>query len=69
VLLLKAIRQVERHRSMPFIVVTGNANPKDVIAARKAGVDRYILKPYSLATLRQQLEAALGPMPWSVGAL
>jgi len=68
VLLLKAIRQVERHRRMPFIVVTSNGNPRDVIAARRAGVDRYILKPYSLATLRQQLETVLGPMPWSVGA-
>jgi two-component system chemotaxis response regulator CheY len=67
VLLLKAIRQVERHRQMPFIVVTANNAPRDVIAARKAGVDRYILKPYSLATLRQQLETVLGPMPWSAG--
>ena len=65
VLLLKAIRQVERHRRMPFIVVTANNNPRDVIAARKAGVDRYILKPYSLATLRQQMETVLGPMLWS----
>lgn len=67
-LLLKAIRQVERHRLMPFVVVTANRIPKDVIAARNAGVDRYILKPYSLATLRQQLETVLGPMTWGASA-
>jgi two-component system chemotaxis response regulator CheY len=67
-LLLRAIRQVERHRRMPFIVVTANRNPKDVFAARNAGVDRYILKPYSLAILRAQLETVFGPMPWSTGA-
>ena len=65
--LLKAIRQVERHRRMPFIVVTANRNPKDVLAARSAGVDRYILKPYSLGILRTQLETVFGPMPWSTG--
>jgi len=62
--LLKAIQGVARHRSMPFIVVTGNRNPEDVVAARKAGVSRYILKPYSLATLREQLETVLDPMMW-----
>ena len=67
-LLLKAIREVERHRRMPFIVVTANRKPRDVLAARGAGVDRYILKPYSLAILRTQLETVFGPMSWSVGA-
>ena len=63
-LLLRAIRQVERHRSMPFVVLTANSNPRDVTAARDAGVSRYILKPYSLATLRKQLETVLGPITW-----
>ena len=68
-LLLKAIRQVERHRLMPFIILTGNRNPADVAAAAKAGVNRYVLKPYSLGTLRQQLETVLGPVSWDIGFL
>ncbi len=66
-LLLKAIRQVERHRQMPFVILSANANPKDVAAAAKAGVTRYILKPYSLGTLRQLLETVLGPVAWDIG--
>jgi len=63
-LLLKAIRFTERHKHVPFVVVTGNRNPSAVTAARDAGVNRYIVKPYSLATLRQQLETVLGPITW-----
>jgi len=63
-LLLKAIRFTERHKQVPFIVVTANRSPRDVTAARDAGVNRYILKPYSLGTLRQQLETVLGPITW-----
>ncbi len=63
-LLLKAMRFTERHKHVPFIVVTSHREPKDVFAARQAGVNRYILKPYSLATLRHQLETVLGPITW-----
>jgi len=64
-LLLRAIRTMPRHQLLPFVVVTANRDPAAVAAAKSAGVSRYVLKPYSLATLRRQLEHALGAMTWS----
>jgi len=64
-LLLRAIRTMPRHRALPFLVVTANRDPAAVTAAKHGGVSRYVLKPYSLATLRKQLEHALGAMTWT----
>jgi len=62
--LLRAIRTMPRHQALPFLVVTANRDPAAVAAAKQGGVSRYVLKPYSLAILRQQLEHALGAMTW-----
>ena len=60
--LLKMVRSNQKLGSVPFIMITGNNQSKDVFAAKQAGVTNYIMKPYNLATLRQRLEAAFGPL-------
>ena len=47
--LLQEVRQDKESRGLRFIMVTGNTNPKDVGAAKQAGVNGYIVKPYNLA--------------------
>ncbi|WP_420403842.1 response regulator [Nisaea sp.] len=52
---LKAVRR--NFPKMKFIMLTGNANKDFVIAARTAGVDAYIAKPFTPDQLKAKVEA------------
>src|SRR3982750_3335917 len=39
-----------------FIMVTAESKPWNVIAAKKAGVNNYIVKPFNAQTLKTQIE-------------
>lgn len=60
--LLKAVRADPRTRATPFVMVTAEAKTENVVAARQAGVNNYIIKPFNLAVLRQKLTAVLGEL-------
>jgi two-component system, chemotaxis family, chemotaxis protein CheY len=55
--LLCEIRRDEILKRTPFIMVTGEAKTENVIAARKAGVSNYIVKPFNAQTLKAKIEA------------
>ena len=57
--LLREVRADENLKRTPFLMVTGYAAPDDVLNAKEAGVDGYIVKPYNTATLQQKVEAVL----------
>lgn len=58
--LLHEIRRDESLRETPFIMITGNNQPENVIAAKKAGVSSYVVKPFNATTLKQRLESVFG---------
>jgi len=58
--LLKEVRSDEILKKTPFIMVTAESKTDNVIAAKKAGVNNYIVKPFNAATLKQKLSAVLG---------
>ena len=58
--LLKEIRADNQLKATPFIMVTAESKTDNVIAAKKAGVNNYIVKPFNAATLKQKLVAVLG---------
>ncbi len=58
--LLKAVRADERTKNVPFVMVTAEAKTENVIAARQAGCNNYIIKPFTLAVLKQKLTTVLG---------
>lgn len=58
--LLKEVRSDSQLKAMPFIMVTAESKTDNVIAAKKAGVNNYIVKPFNAATLKQKLSAVLG---------
>lgn len=60
--LLQKVREDNETKNIRFLMVTGNTAPEDVAAAKKAGVNGYVIKPYNLATLKQRLEGVLGPL-------
>lgn len=60
--LLQEVRRDQNLGQTPFIMVTGNIQPEQVSAAKKAGVNSYIAKPFNVVTLKQRLESVLGPL-------
>lgn len=58
--LLKEIRADERLGKTPFIMVTAESKTENVIAAKKAGVNNYIVKPFNAATLKSKIDAVFG---------
>jgi two-component system chemotaxis response regulator CheY len=55
--LLKHIRSDPDLSETPFIMVTAESKTENVIAARKAGVSNYIVKPFNAQTLQSKIEA------------
>ena len=59
--LLREVRSDPKLKPIPFIMVTAESKSENVIAAKKAGVSNYIVKPFNAATLKTKLEAVFGP--------
>ena len=55
--LLKAVRSDSATSKLPFIMVTAESKTENVVAAKKAGVNNYIVKPFNAATLKAKIEA------------
>ena len=60
--LLKAVRADPRTKTTPFVMITAEAKTENVVAARQAGVNNYIIKPFTLAVLKQKLTTVLGEL-------
>ena len=58
--LLKQVRADAALSQTPFIMVTAESRTEDVIAAKKAGVSDYIVKPFNARTLQGKIEAVFG---------
>ena len=58
--LLKEVRSDIRLKGTPFIMVTAESKTENVIAAKQAGVNNYIIKPFNAATLKQKISSVLG---------
>ena len=55
--LLQEVRADPELAALPFIMVTAESKTENVIAAKKAGVSNYIVKPFNAQTLRNKIEA------------
>jgi two-component system chemotaxis response regulator CheY len=55
--LLKVVRADPNMAKTPFIMITAESKTENVIAAKKAGVNNYIVKPFNAATLKTKIEA------------
>jgi len=58
--LLKEVRADQQLKTVPFIMVTAESKTENVVAAKKAGVNNYIVKPFNAATLKSKMQAVLG---------
>ena len=55
--LLRQVRADPDLGEVPFIMVTAESKTENVIAAKKAGVNNYIVKPFNAQTLKSKIEA------------
>lgn len=58
--LLKHVRSNDNTKTLPFILVTAETKTENIIAAKQAGVNNYIIKPFNSNTLKDKLVAVLG---------
>ncbi|MDD4616109.1 MAG: response regulator [Alphaproteobacteria bacterium] len=58
--LLKEVRADNALKPLPFIMITAESKTENVIAAKEAGVNNYIVKPFNAETLKQKIAAVLG---------
>jgi len=61
---LTLIRRIRSHwwtRSIPTIVISARVMPEEVEAARRAGADAFVSKPFSIPHLLGTINAALAP--------
>ena len=58
--LLKEVRADAKLKALPFLMITAESKPENVIEAKKAGVNNYIVKPFNADTLKTKLSSVLG---------
>lgn len=58
--LVKKVRVDARYADIPIIMVTTEGGKAEVITALKAGVNNYIIKPFTPQVLKEKLESVLG---------
>ncbi|REL26089.1 chemotaxis protein CheY [Thalassotalea euphylliae] len=54
--LLKAIRADENLAHIPVLLITAEAKKEQIVMAAQAGVNGYIVKPFTAATLKEKLD-------------
>ncbi len=57
---VKKIRAEDKYNDVPIIMVTTEGGKAEVITALKAGVNNYIVKPFTPQVLKEKLQAVLG---------
>jgi two-component system chemotaxis response regulator CheY len=54
--LLKAVRADDRLKNMPILMVTAEAKREQIVEAAQAGVNGYVVKPFTAAVLKEKIE-------------
>lgn len=58
--LLTAVRSDDALKQIPFVMVTAEAQKENIIQAVQAGVNNYVVKPFTTETITQKLEKVFG---------
>ncbi len=53
------LRSTPKYAKMPILMVTTRSVKDDIVEALKAGVNNYIVKPFTPATLKQKIDEVL----------
>lgn len=59
-LLQKCRASGDYKKTVPFVMITAESKPENVIKAKQAGVNNYIVKPFNADTLKKKLTSVIG---------
>ena len=59
---LRAMRACDSMKNIAFILLTGRADKELVTRAVQFGANNYLVKPFTVATLKQKIEQVVGPL-------
>ena len=54
--LLQKVREGGANAAVPFIMVTAESKTDNIVAARKAGVSNYLVKPFNQQSLKSKID-------------
>ncbi|MDX1252217.1 MAG: chemotaxis response regulator CheY [Gammaproteobacteria bacterium] len=54
--LLKAVRADQKLAKLPVLMVTAEAKREQIVEAAQAGVNGYVVKPFTAATLKEKID-------------
>ncbi|WP_250657676.1 chemotaxis response regulator CheY [Alkalimarinus coralli] len=54
--LLKAVRADDNLKGLPVLMVTAEAKRDQIVAAAQAGVNGYVVKPFTAAVLKEKID-------------
>ena len=57
---VRNVRSHTAHATLPVLMVTTNAAKDDIVEALRAGVNSYIVKPFTSDTIKEKLESIMG---------
>ncbi|MCD4715551.1 MAG: chemotaxis response regulator CheY [Desulfobacterales bacterium] len=58
--LLKQVRADDGLKDIPFVMITAEAKKENILAAVQAGVNNYVVKPFTAETISEKLEKVFG---------
>lgn len=56
---IKAVRAQSASKDVPVLMVTTNAAKDDIVEALRAGVNNYVVKPFTADTIKEKIDAVL----------
>ena len=56
---IRTVRSMPEIKDTPVLMVTTNAAKDDIVEALKAGVNSYVVKPFTPETMKEKIEAVL----------
>jgi two-component system, chemotaxis family, chemotaxis protein CheY len=57
---VKALRALPEGKGVPILMVTTRSVREDIVQAAQAGVNNYVVKPFTPQVLREKIDAVLG---------
>ena len=57
--LLKAVRASDKLKKLPVLMLTAEAKREQIVEAAQAGVNGYVIKPFTAATLKEKIDKIL----------
>lgn len=53
---IRALKGAPTNNDVPFVLITAEAKPENVVAAKQSGVSGYIVKPFSADKLNETIQ-------------